>query len=150
MTPRTPLRAFNHPLGESSLTFYATRSKAKRLARDFPRSLHGTPILLPGEKSTQRINLLSWFDRLGIAPTIVADFDDSALMKYFGQAGYGVFCTPSITARHVEQQYGVSVIGHTDEIVERFYLISSERKVRHPVVRQLMDSARDLFKSSST
>ena len=80
---------------------------------------------------------------------MVAEFDDSAMMKYFGQSDYGVFCTPSIIEAHVTRQYGVSVIGRTTEVTERFYAISPERKVRHPGVKLLVEAAQAIFASAS-
>ena len=80
----------------------------------------------------------------------MAEFDDSALMKYFGQSGYGVFCTPSIIEEHVTKQYGVAVIGRTKYVRERFYAISPERKVKHPSVKSLLESAKTAFASKAS
>lgn len=145
LPPGIPIRAYNHFLGESGLTFYAGKKTAGRLARNFPRSLHQQPFLICGDKSNQKLNLQSWFESEGIAPDIIAECDDSALIKYFGQSDYGVFCTPSIIEDHVMRQYGVSVIGRTGEVREHFYAISPERKVKHPGVRLLLDAAHSIF-----
>lgn len=147
LPPGIPIRAYNHFLGECGLTFYASKKNAKRLEKTFPQSLHKHPFLICGDKSNQKINLQSWFENEDIAPLIVAECDDSALIKYFGQSDYGVFCTPSIIESHVERQYGVSVIGRTNEVKERFYAISPERKVKHPGVRQLLDAAHSIFEN---
>lgn len=37
-----------------------------------------------------------WFTEKGIRPRIVGEFEDSALLKAFGQAGAGLFPVPSI------------------------------------------------------
>ena len=143
--PGVPIRAYNHFLGECDLSFYADTKTAKTLKKNFPGSLHQHPFLVCGDKSNQKINLQSWFDREQIYPTIVAEFDDSALLKYFGQSSYGVFCTPSIIEKHVTQQYGVEVIGRTDQVTERFYAITPERKVKHPGVKTLVEAAQRIF-----
>ena len=145
LTPGTAVRAYNHFLGECGLSFYATKQMAKKLTNDFPRSLHQHPFLICGDKSNQKINLQSWFDQEQIYPAIAAEFDDSAMMKYFGQLGYGVFCTPSIIEAYVTQQYGVSVIGRTVQVTERFYAISPERKVKNPGVKLLVEAAQAVF-----
>lgn len=145
LAPGTAVKAYNHFLGASGLTFYADQSTAKRLTRNFPLSLHGEPVLVPGDKSSLRINLMSWFDSLDITPVVVAEFEDSALMKFFGQAGHGVFCTPTTIEDHVLQQYNVRIIGRTDQVTERFYAISPERKLKHPLVSRVMATARALF-----
>lgn len=148
LAPGTAVRAYNHFLGECGLSFYASNKKAKTLRKNFPQSLHQYPFLACGDKSNQKINLQSWFEQEDIYPTTVAEFDDSALMKYFGQSGYGVFCTPSIIESHVSQQYGVSTIGRTTQVKERFYAISPERKVKHPGVKILVDAAQAIFEEA--
>lgn len=145
LAPGSAVKAYNHFLGESGLTFYASKRSAKRLQREFPQSLDGEAFLVTGEKSSQKINLMSWFDSIDISPLIVAEFDDSALMKFFGQSGSGVFCTPTTIEAHVLKQYGVSVIGRTEDITERFYAISPERKLKHPLVSKVMKTAQSLF-----
>ena len=149
LTPGTPIKAYSHLLGESGLSFYAKKDKAAALKKHFPQSLDRQRFLISGDKSNQKINLQSWFDTEGIAPNIVAEFDDSALMKYFGQSGHGVFSTSSIIERHVTSQYGVAVIGRTEAIKERFYAISPERKVKHPGVKLLAEAAQVLFNQAS-
>jgi LysR family transcriptional activator of nhaA len=150
LAPGTAIKAYNHLLGESGISFYAGKSAAAKLNRDFPRSLDQYPFLICGDKSNQKINLQSWFEEEQINPIIVAEFDDSALMKFFGQSGYGIFSTPSIIEEHVTRQYEVSTIGRTTAIKERFYAISPERKVKHPGVKMLVESAQAIFKKVSS
>ena len=145
LAPGVPIRAYNHSLGESGVSFYASKERAAKLKKSFPQSLDGEPFLIGGDRSNQKISLQSWFDEEGISPNIIAEFDDSALMKYFGQAGYGVFCTPTIIEQHVTKQYGVTVIGRTEQVREALYAISPERKVKHPGVRLLLDCAEKIF-----
>jgi len=93
--------------------------------------------------------LLKWLDKLHIHPHIVGEFDDSALMKAFGQAGIGIFIAPSPITAEVEKQYGVVVIGKTDEVREQFYAISVERKISHPAVAAITQTAREwLFRDA--
>ena len=106
-------------------------------------------MLMPGEMTIVQSRLLKWFDGLHIHPRIVGEFDDSALMKAFGQAGAGVFIAPTAIAMEVEKQYGVKVIGQTDQVIEQFYAISVERKITHPAVAVITETAREwLFRDS--
>jgi LysR family transcriptional activator of nhaA len=136
------VRAFNHILGECGTSFFAASAVAKRLGGAFPRRLDGAPFLLPAEHTSHRRSLESWFEAQGIRPEIAGEFDDSALLKAFGAAGNGVFAAPSAIEREVARQYGVRILGRTDEIRERFYAISAERRLRHPAVVVLSDAAR--------
>lgn len=140
--PGVAVKAYNHPLGESATTFFAVRSLAVRLRRGFPQSLDGAPYLMPMGGNAMRRELERWFDSLGIRPHVVGQFDDSALLKVFGQSGVGAFATPSVIEKEVRQQYHVEVVGRTSEVKERFYAISAERKVKHPGVLAISDAAR--------
>ena len=110
-------------------------------------SLDQYPIFTSGDGANQRPNLLSWFDRINISPKIIGEFDDSALAKYFTQAGYGVFCASSSLENQILEQFNLAIVGRTYDISERIYLISPERKVKHPVVKQLLEVGYSLFKS---
>ncbi|MFO0637444.1 MAG: transcriptional activator NhaR [Nannocystaceae bacterium] len=136
------IRAFNHPLGHCGVTFFAARGLAQRLRRGFPRSLDGAPMLLPLRGSLLRRDLEAWFARHAITPRAVAEFDDSALLKVFGQAGEGVFAAPAAIEAEVREQYGVEVLGRTDEVVERFYAVTVARRIQHPGVAAICDTAR--------
>lgn len=133
VNPSVRVRAFNHQLGECGITFFGTARHAAR-RRGFPRSLDNVPILLPGQTTLLRQDLDQWFEKLKIHPRIVGEFEGNTLLKFFGKSGIGIFAAPSIIETHVQRFYGVRVIGRTREIRERFYAISVERKLKHPVV----------------
>ena len=141
--PTVSTRAFSHELGGCSVSFFAAETVANRLDGSFPRSLEGAPLLLPSGGNQLRAAIDQWLERRRIHPRLVADFDDSALMKAFGQEGAGVFIAPSAIEREVERQYRVKAIGRIDEVKEQFYAISVERRVTHPVVATLLERARE-------
>ncbi|MFP2904990.1 transcriptional activator NhaR [Pyxidicoccus sp. 3LFB2] len=137
-----PVRVFNHLLGECGTTFFAAPKLATATRRGFPRSLEGTPFLLPGAPSAVRRALDQWFEAQGVQPKVVAEFDDSALMKDFGRQGMGVFAAPTVIEAEVMQDYGVRVVGRAEAVRQQFYAISSERKIRHPSVVAIFEAAR--------
>ena len=137
------VRGYNHQLGECGISFFAVPQLASKLSKNFPQSLNGAPLLLPSDITVVQSRLLKWFDKLHIHPRIVGEFDDSALMKAFGQAGTGVFIAPTPIAAEIKKQYGVVVIGKTDEVLEQFYAISVERKITHPAVAAITETARE-------
>src|SRR5512145_35646 len=122
--PGVSVRAFNHLLGDCGVTLFAAPRRAARYRRGFPQSLDGAPFLLPGETGTLRRALEQWFEKQRIQPRIVGEFEDSALIKVFGQAGSGIFGAPSIVETSVRRQYGVLVVGRLERIRERFYAVS--------------------------
>jgi LysR family transcriptional activator of nhaA len=143
LSPALNIRAYTHPLGETPSVFCAARADAPRLREGFPHSLDGAPMLMPSTHSALRRGLDQWLDRLAIKPRVVAELDDRALMKTFGEAGAGVFTVPQAVEQDVLQKYDVEVIGRTEEVTERFYAISAERRIKHPAVSAITESARN-------
>lgn len=140
------VKGYTHPLGQSPIVFFAASELAARYRQGFPGSLHGTPLLVPGGDASLRGSLEHWFNELQIEPRIVGEFDDTALMKTFGQAGVGVFPVPAVIASEVREQYRVEVIGDIKEITVRYYAISLERRLTHPAVMAVSQAAKqELF-----
>ena len=143
------VKAWNHRLGESGMSFFAQRKFARRYRTKFPQSLNDAPMLLPSQHSALRRRLDDWFEDRDLSPRVVGEFDDSALLKAFGEAGVGVFAAPTVIETEICRMYRMAVIGQTDEITERFYAISAERRLKHPSVVLITDTARvDLFGSN--
>ena len=143
MNPAMNIRAYNHLLGESGISFFAARSKARKYTASFPHSLDGASMLMPTKSSALRPMLEQWFESEGIKPVVVAEFEDRALMKAFGEAGAGIFTSPTTVENDVVAKYGVRVIGRSTEIKERFYAISAERRIKHPAVAAITEAARN-------
>lgn len=138
----TGLKAYSHQLGECGIAFFAEPKAARRMRPRFPASLDRRPFLAPTSEYVLRRSLELWFDKVGVRPEIVAEFEDSALMKVFGQDGLGFFAAPSVMTEAIEKQYGLRKIGETDEVRERFYAITSERRLRNVAVQAICAEAR--------
>lgn len=141
--PEVKIRAFNHPLGETGVTFFAAGPRAATLKKGFPQSLDGSPALLPTLGASSRRQLEQYFDGVKVRPLVVGEFDDSALLCTFGQEGVGFFAAPTAIAPFVSRQYGVEAVGATTEVKERYYAITVERRLRHPGVVAIAESARN-------
>lgn len=142
MPPGTEIKGYSHPLGESAIAFMASPELAGRLAGAFPANLEGQPLLLPGKDSALHGALPRWLDRQGVRMRIVGEFDDSALMKAFGEGGAGVFPAATTSLPDVLSHYRVEQIGATEDVRERFFLISPERRLTHPAARTVSEHAR--------
>jgi LysR family transcriptional activator of nhaA len=143
ISPTLNVKAYNHLLGESGISFFARSEDVKKYRRNFPDSLDGSPMLMPTSSSSLRRALDQWLEREGIKPQIVAEFEDRALMKAFGEAGTGVFTSPTAVEDDVVAKYGVRVIARTDDLQERFYAISAERRIKHPAVATIAEAAKE-------
>jgi LysR family transcriptional activator of nhaA len=142
VAPGTKIRAFNHLLGECGVAFFASPRMAKAYRRGFPRSLDGAPFLLPTDNTVLRRSLEQWFDATGIRPLVRGEFADPALLKVFGQTGAGVFAVRTAVEEETQRQHNVRLLGRVEAIRERFYAISLERKLKHPAVVAITETAR--------
>jgi LysR family transcriptional activator of nhaA len=140
LSRRISVKAFNHPLGTSTTSFFHAPSLP--LEGAFPACLNGAPMLLPGAASALRPQLEAWLTRHGLQPRVVGEFDDGALTKAFGREGRGVFLSPTVLEEETAVQYGVKVLGRSDELVEEFFAISVERRITHPGVAAITQAAR--------
>ena len=142
------VRGYSHFLGESSLSVFAAPDLAATLTGEFPSNINNAPFLLPGADVATRPRLMQWFDEQRIQPRIVGEFDDSALLKAFGQAGVGAFAAPTAIAEYVRTQYGVLILGAIATVREQIYAITTQRRLTHPAVVAISQAARqELFAS---
>lgn len=137
------VRGYNHLLGESDVTIFGTAALLSRLSGAFPACLAQAPFLMPGEDTAIRPRLEQWLEAQHLYPRIVGEFDDSALLKAFGQAGAGLFVAPTRIARDVCEQYRVAALGRIPAVSEQLYAITAERRFTHPATLAISQVARD-------
>lgn len=106
----------------SAVAFFAHPSIP--LEGTFPGNLDGAPFLLPMSTTRLRRELERWFGEHGLRPHVVAEVEDSGLLKAFGQEARGVFAMPADASREITEQYGVRVVGTTDAIQGRVFAIA--------------------------
>lgn len=142
LTRRISVKAYNHALGTSPMSFFCAPALRSQLQGAFPQCLHGAPMLIQGAASSVRQQLDGWLARQQIQPRFVGEFDDGALMTAFGREGRGVFMSPAVLEAETVAHYGVEVIGRSEELVEEFYAVSVERRIKHPAVAAITQAAR--------
>lgn len=146
LSRESAVKGYNHELGRSSVAFCAAPSLAGSVSAGFPRSMEDAPLLLPGEGASLRGAVIHWFMKNRLSPRVVGEFDDTALMKFFGQSGFGVFPVPAVMIQEVVRLHGVVVVGRTEEQDVRYFAISHERRLKHPAVLAVIRAAKtDLF-----
>ena len=132
------LKVYSHALGTSAMAWYAPAPWVEAAQQDFPRSLATVPVLLPTTHAAVRPRLDQWFERIGVKPHIVGEFEDSALLVTFGAGGMGVFAAAEWVHDELTTRFGVQRIGPCEGVEERFYAIGTEKKVQHPLVQRLL------------
>lgn len=141
------VRAYNHRLGDSGLSFLAARSLLGDGVSPFPDCVADLPALLPGEDSAIRRKLLEWLDRKRLRLRIVGEFDDTALMTAFGRAGVGVFAVPTAIEHETLAGGELVLLGRAEEVRVEYYAISVERRLTHPCVLAISEAAKAGFES---
>jgi LysR family transcriptional activator of nhaA len=140
--PEVKVRAYNHLLGESGVSFFATPSLVASCRRGFPRSLDGQPMLMPTENMAIRRSLDQWLEERWIRPRVVGEFEDGALLGEFGTAGHGIFVAPTMVEKPMLRAHRLQVVGRTAAVRARVYAVSAERRIKHPAVAVICDTAR--------
>ena len=140
------VRAYNHLIGESKLAVFASRKLLESYSQPaFPAMLNNAPFLMPGEDFSYQKKLIAWFESQKIYPNIVAEFEDSALLKYFGQAGTGFFAAPLAISDYICVQYKVEKIGEIETVADALYVITTERRLTHPAIVAIVEATRKIF-----
>jgi LysR family transcriptional activator of nhaA len=149
VTPTVDGRLYNHHLGECGVVWMAVPELARGLRPGFPRSLAGSPIVLPTNDTAIRRALDLWFDRRGLRPSVQAEFEDFALMSVFAQRGMGALPVPSVLESQFRLGHGLERVGVADRVRHQFFAISVERRLRHPAVVALSAAARKVLSSGA-
>ena len=139
--PNPNIKLYSHALGSSGVAWYGTAALVKAAKNNFPQGLADVPILLPTAHTAVRARLDHWFEQRAIKPRVVGEFEDSALLKTFGASGMGVFPAAQWVHDDLLAHYKVQLVGPCDGITEHFFAIGTEKKVQHPLVQRLLQSA---------
>lgn len=134
-------KVFSHALGESSVTLCAEAKLATKLKRNFPKSLNEAPALLPAESTVLRRSLEAWFRGHNVKPSVVAEFEDLALMKVMAAEGRGFIAVPTVALKEAVERYGFRSLGQATNCRISFHAITAERRIAHPAVQVVAKSA---------
>jgi LysR family transcriptional activator of nhaA len=141
LNPSLRIHAFSHLLGQSGLSFFAHPRLAKQLKTRFPKCLDRIPFLMPADNTDLRRSLEHWLEVHDVRPTVVGEFEDSALAAVFSEAAVGAFASPTSTEAQVKRQYGLTVLGRARDITASYYAISLDRRLKHPAVIAISEFA---------
>ncbi len=141
------MKLFNHKLGNSKIGLYSHSADQTDYLSNFPQSIAHSVFLLPMQGTSIRNQLDLWFYKKAIQPFIWGEFDDSAIMKVFGGHKKGLFFSPVVINDEVCQKYNVRLVTTLDDIVEEYYAITTEKKIKHSAAESIREHAREkLFK----
>jgi LysR family transcriptional activator of nhaA len=140
--PNPNLRLTSERIAVTPVDWYGPAPLVRRAGvRDFPQCLAELPVLLPTGHSALRATLDRWFDAQGIAPRIVGEFEDSALLAVFAARGLGVFPISRLGGDDVVAMRGLRLLGRCDDVRDEVHAIRSRRGQHHPLVQRLLAAA---------
>lgn len=143
------VKTYNHPLGESGVTFCAAAGLARQLGGGFPRNLDSAPALLPTPNTRQRRDLDDWFRRMEVHPRVLAEFEDAALAKVVAADGLGFVVVPTAVEAEAIGRYGFEVLGRNSDCRVELFLITGERRLQHPTIALLAETAKQELQPAS-
>jgi len=147
--PGSALKVFSHQLFESEMLVVGAPELAAEYGNDFPKNLNGAPFLLPTRNNALRSKIDEWMLQAGVKPDVVGEFEDNALLNTFGRRGLGLFFAPAALAADIEAQFGAVQVGAVPGVREQFFVISNERKIKHPAVEAILaGAAAELYNGS--
>ncbi len=149
LPPNPNVKVYHHELGESGLTFFASLPLIAKFSAPFPELLEDAPFLLPTEDSPLRRSLELWFSQQELKPKIIGEFSDGALLTSFGQAGAGIFVSPTAIKSEIMRQYNVEELGSVNSVTETYYAITADKHLKHEAVLAVTQKAqKNLFNNS--
>lgn len=135
--PSVNVRAYNHPLGECGVSFLVSKKLAHASGAHFPQSLEEADLLMPSPAAAVRSEIDNWITENRLNVRIVGEFQDSALMKIFGRHGRGVFPVPTLIEKEVCQEMHCKVLGRITAPIERYFLITTQKRLSNPILARL-------------
>ena len=144
--PNVKVKAFNHFIGESGISFMAIKKISQQCRKNFPKSISDSALILPTSESAIRSEIEHWLDQRSISIKCVASFQDRGLMKIAAREGQGIIPVPTVIEKEVKKEFHLEVLGRTSEIQEKIYLISLERRLKNPLMAKICEEAqRNIF-----
>jgi LysR family transcriptional regulator, transcriptional activator of nhaA len=128
------VKTFNQRVSTSDVVICAAPLLAKRLAKDFPRSLDGAPAILPVAEMSLRRQLEHWFESRRVQPRVVAEVEDTALLTDLGTQGLGFVPVYSAVLDEIARSSRLQTIGIAKGLRMEIFAITAQRRLQHPGV----------------
>ena len=144
--PHSAMNAYNHLLGDSDLGIFINKRYTRTIKKHaFPDCLNNINFLMPSANTVLSRELERWFEQNDVQPTLQARFENSSLLKFFASRGHGAFAAPIIAREYIESNYNCSLLGSIPKVKEQYYAITSDRRIKHPAVLLIQETAEDFM-----
>ncbi|HEY0957164.1 MAG TPA: LysR substrate-binding domain-containing protein [Roseateles sp.] len=136
------LRLSSERVAVSPVQWWGPAAMVAGAGSDLAQALAALPVLLPTPHAALRGRIDRWFEAQGIAPRVVGEFEDSALLSLFAARGLGVFPVSALGAADLDGVRGLQRLGASDGLHEEIHAIWSRRGMHHPLVQAILTAAR--------
>jgi len=120
-------KIFDTPLGTSYIAIYAPQNLVEKYNNPTPSDFKDAPFILPTSNLEKRKTLNGWFEDNSLTPKIVAESEDSSLIKHLSSAGLGMIFLPLEIQKEISMRYGLAPIYTLENITTTYYLLSSNK-----------------------
>jgi LysR family transcriptional regulator, transcriptional activator of nhaA len=147
------IQSFSHVLGKSGISLFASKTLLKnnnsREGLSVNQYLSTLPMLLPTTEATLRQQFDVYCSQQDLEPQVVAEFQDSAQVKVYGQHHWGAFLAPTCIALDICEQYELLRLGELP-FSETFYAITMEKNIKDTVIARMVTQSQTWFAQSDT
>ena len=112
--------------------------KFQSLSAQFPKSLQGQPFIYPTIHNRLRPEIEEWFTDTKVVPNVVAEVQDTSLVKNLALDGRGMMVMAESAIQDHLDSGQLNKIGTIKGLQEEIWLIAVQRKKPHPIVQELM------------
>lgn len=112
--------------------------KFKNLVTQFPDSLQNQPFVFPTAHSRVRHEIEHYFEDEHIQVDVVAETQDTSLMKTLACDGHGLIVVAENAVQDLIKTGVLFKLGELDGRFEETWLIAAQRKIANPIAKTLM------------
>ena len=128
-------------VGELMVVFVASPDRVD-LMTNVPRCLSNQPMIMPGQHSPLRNEVLEFLRINHVEPLVVGEVDDLELQKMLVLDGHGFTALPVIAVDDELRDGRLIRLGDTPICHENLWLISAHRLIHNPIAQSLLESFR--------
>ncbi len=125
-------------LGSQSISLVGPADRWHGQSLSIPGDLDGVDLVLPGPRHALRAQFDALCASAGVSPRLRAEVDDMAMLRLIARDSGWLTVLPEVVVQD-ELRAGILVtVGHSTELQERFYAITTPHRHRIQVLERLM------------
>ncbi len=128
---------YSHCIEKAPVIFIASPDY-KNLRRKFPLSLQDQNLFLPTHPAQVRTSLDMYLANNQVKPRLKGEVQNTEMLRVIAVSGHGVVAIPRSSVSDLIKSKEIYIIGDNIDVFSEFYLITTEKKVSNPVVKDML------------